>query len=261
MLGKTRGFQFRLITLLALLAGMTAIAAHASTDTSVHNERASGSTIADSSAGSALCGSSAYAQTTLPPSPEVLAWTSHEVVIGTVTEKLAPVWGDPIMTGSAEEFEGKSIRIIYTEYAVDVEERIRGREHDVIRTRIPGGTIGDCTIQSDAVQVAEGDRVLLFLSGQVESHDDRPGPAYYLTHVKTGVWDFIEGQDVAPRVFVEAADVHGPAASGPLEHFTRSWPESRSSMRDSLRSGELPPGDSTHGVPRVPLEAAPVRDS
>lgn len=107
-----------------------------------------------------------------------LAWASHQIVVGTVVEILPPVWGDVLNPGYS------NYRPIYTDYVVQVEQRLRGKPVERVRVRQLGGTIDGCTQDNvDSVPMEVGDRALLFLTGQLSDAEE---PTYFLTGVRQG---------------------------------------------------------------------------
>ena len=107
-----------------------------------------------------------------------LAWASHQIVVGTVVEILPPVWGDVLNPGYS------NYRPIYTDYVVQVEQRLRGKPMERVRVRQLGGTIDGCTQDNvDSVPMEVGDRALLFLTGQLSDAEE---PTYFLTGVRQG---------------------------------------------------------------------------
>lgn len=89
---------------------------------------------------------------------EELAWTSHQVIMGTVIERQPSVWGH------AHNPLDPSRRLISTPYLARVEQRLRGQPGDIVTVRQWGGIIGTRTQTNAFEQVlAVGERVLLFL--------------------------------------------------------------------------------------------------
>lgn len=98
------------------------------------------------------------------PSFEHLAWTSTQVVTGTITEKHDAQFAEPHWFA-----HGPCLEIV-TEYTLKVETRYRGFESDRLTIRVPGGTIGQYEAQiGNTPSYEPGDRVIIFLFDAPES--------------------------------------------------------------------------------------------
>lgn len=117
------------------------------------------------------------------PTAEALAWASHQVIIGTVTEKLPSQWGDPVAPGA-----GITARNIYTDYAIDVKERLRGVNENPIHLRVLGGQIDSCVMKDTSNPSIEvGQQVFLFLGEPVSGTKVL---TYPLVNGPDGFWQF-----------------------------------------------------------------------
>jgi hypothetical protein len=109
-----------------------------------------------------------------------LAWVSHQVVVGTVTEELPPVWIYP------EPQNRPLSRQIYTDYLVRIDQQLRGLPETTVRVRYQGGKLDGCTQQNaDVPPLVVGDRLLFFLrefaipSAQPPAYSAIGGPQGY----------------------------------------------------------------------------------
>lgn len=176
-----------------------------------------------------------------------LAWTSRQIVVGTVVEQLPPaVVADPRGTPTIGERAGPAAagnkdRIV-TDYTVRVERQFRSLPVQTIRVRRPGGTIGGCTqVYDSEPPLAVGDRVLLFLTGKAAQ--TAAVPVYGVNAGRQGAWA------VKPEGTVDTRLQHLQPFNGkPLDEVGRQ-------LRGALAGA--PPAT----LPRpfvVPLEEAPL---
>ncbi|MDI3342065.1 MAG: hypothetical protein QJR03_16205 [Sphaerobacter sp.] len=164
-----------------------------------------------------------------------LAWRSHQIVVGTVVERLPPVWGDVLNP------EQSNYRPIYTDYVVQVEQRLRGKPGASVRVRQLGGTIDGCTQKNgNEVPMTVGDRVLLFLTAPVPDAD---APTYFITGVEQGFWSVRDDGTVDP--------LRRPLYD---QHAGRTVAEIRRAVAEALSS--KPP--KAMSVPAVSLADAPL---
>lgn len=170
---------------------------------------------------------------------EELAWTSHQVIIGTVIERQPSVWGH------AHNPLDPSRRLIYTPYLVRVEQGLRGQPGDIVTVRQWGGTIGTCTQtkQTNTFEqgLAVGERVLLFLRAS-----NPPGTSltYSVNGGDQGRWTIEPDGTVSSSV-------------GHLERYNRqSLATIVAQVLSSLASG--PPATPWVREHLVPLESAPA---
>ncbi len=111
---------------------------------------------------------------------EELAWSSHQVVVGTVAERQPSEWGE------SPNPSDPTSRVIFTTYVMQVEQRLRGQPSDRILVRQMGGTIGDCTQEHDSEpQLAVGQLVLLFLREEQSANMET---IYHLTGGPQAYW-------------------------------------------------------------------------
>jgi hypothetical protein len=111
---------------------------------------------------------------------EELAWSSHQVVVGTVAERQPSEWGE------SPNPSDPTSRVIFTTYVVQVEQRLRGQPLDTILVRQMGGTVGDCIQEHDSEsQLAVGEQALLFLREEQPSDTQA---TYELTGGPQGYW-------------------------------------------------------------------------
>jgi hypothetical protein len=98
---------------------------------------------------------------------ETLAWISHQVVIGTVTEVVGPSWMEPDPRHPGRP--GQCLQIM-TDYLVEIETHYRGAPADTVRVRVRGGELDGYEQRTDvAPRLEMGDRVLMFLTEAPES--------------------------------------------------------------------------------------------
>ena len=110
-----------------------------------------------------------------------LAWVSHHVVVGTITEELPPVWVYP------DPQRQPHSRTIYTDYLVRVDQRLRGLPEATVRVRRLGGKLDGCTQQNlDEQPLTVGDRLLFFL--HEFTIPSAPPPTYSATGGPQGYW-------------------------------------------------------------------------
>lgn len=167
---------------------------------------------------------------------EELAWTSHQVIIGTVIERQPSVWGH------AHNPLDPSRRLIYTPYLVRVEQRLRGQPGDIVTVRQWGGTIGTCAQTNTFEQgLAVGERVLLFLRA---SNPPGTSLAYSLNGGDQGRWT------IGPNGTVSSSVGH-------LERYNgQSLATIVAQVLSSLASE--PPATPWVREHLVPLESAPA---
>jgi len=151
-----------------------------------------------------------------------LAWASHQIVVGTVVEILPPVWGAVLNPGYS------NYRPIYTDYVVQVEQRLRGTPVERVRVRQVGGTIDGRTQES-------GDTVPMAVA-------DAEEPTYFLAGVGQGFWQVRDDDTVVPF------------AAHYNQHAARTIAEIRHVVAEALSSDPPKPMP----VPAVSLDAAPL---
>jgi len=151
-----------------------------------------------------------------------LAWASHQIVVGTVVEILPPVWGAVLNPGYSNH------RPIYTDYVVQVEQRLRGTPVERVRVRQVGGTIDGRTQES-------GDTVPMAVA-------DAEEPTYFLAGVGQGFWQVRDDDTVVPF------------AAHYNQHAARTIAEIRHVVAEALSSDPPKPMP----VPAVSLDAAPL---
>lgn len=173
-----------------------------------------------------------------------LAWYSHQIVVGTVTENLGSrkVEG----TGPAPEVDFH----IVTDYLVQVEDRLRGSDavagDPTVTIESYGGTVDDCTMTWHEWPPFEvGDRALFFLRDFEES--DQPA-AYQIFGRQQGYWAIDDAGLAAPPGAVHLLPERRPV---PIDQLTGL-------VRASLLDG--PPDDNTYLMDWyfVPLDEAPM---
>lgn len=122
---------------------------------------------------------------------EELTSRSSLVVVGTIVEVQAPVWGPEVTSRDG------SFRYIETHYIVRVEDRLQGDAGDTLIVREPGGSIDGCTqTYSPQTHMGINQRALLFLSDPA----DRPqGTTYSVVGGDQGYWSVNEDQTVQTR--------------------------------------------------------------
>jgi len=151
-----------------------------------------------------------------------LAWASHQIVVGTVVEILPPVWGAVLNPGYSNH------RPIYTDYVVQVEQRLRGTPVERVRVRQVDGTIDGCTQES-------GDTVPMAVA-------DAEEPTYFLAGVGQGFWQVRDDDTVVP------------SAAHYNQYAARTLAEIRHVAAEALSSDPPKPMP----VPAVSLDAAPL---
>ena len=110
-----------------------------------------------------------------------LAWVSHHVIVGTITEELPPVWVYP------DPQRQPHWRTIYTDYLVRVDQRLRGLPEATVRVRRLGGKLDGCTQQNpDEPILTIGGQHLLFL--HEFTVPNAPMPAYSAIGGPQGYW-------------------------------------------------------------------------
>lgn len=163
-----------------------------------------------------------------------LAWMSHQVVTGVVTEERDPFLGEALNP------EYSPVRPIYTDYTFEITDRIRGKAIERLRIRQAGGTIGDCTQEVDPLaDLNEGDRLLLFLNYPVSDAEE---PTFFITGGLQGYWQVTDQNTVMP--------VEGNYA----RFFSANFADLAAEIRESLAGS---PPDSAP-LPIISLEDAPV---
>jgi hypothetical protein len=178
---------------------------------------------------SAACSFIIYGSIALIPTLEDLARQSPDIVVGTIVERLAPVWGPESVSSDGP------MRTIETHYRVRVEELIRGESGDTLLIRQIGGSLDGCTQSADPqARISKGQHVLLFLA---DTQEREAGTTYAIMGVTQGYWIVAGDGSVRPGA------PHFEASYGlPLEQVV-------SQIRDSL----VHPGE---GSPR-PEDASP----
>ena len=162
-----------------------------------------------------------------------LAWASDQIVVGEVI-RAHPTTPDP-----------RAARLpFHTDFDVRVESFVRGQPMEIVTIRQPGGEIpGGCTDRMGQLELATGDRFLLFLD-----HDERTefGDAYLVVGDRQGYWRLTDKD-----TFVELVPHYQEAFERqPLASATTA-------IRDALR-GEMPTRPIGGVAPVVPLDAAPL---
>lgn len=162
-----------------------------------------------------------------------LAWASDQIVVGEVI-RAHPTTPDP-----------RAARLpFHTDFDVRVESFVRGQPMETVTIRQPGGEIpGGCTDRMGQLELATGDRFLLFLD-----HDERTefGDAYLVVGDRQGYWRLTDKD-----TFVELVPHYQEAFERqPLASATTA-------IRDALR-GEMPTRPIGGVAPVVPLDAAPL---
>lgn len=104
----------------------------------------------------AACDALIMGSTVMFESIDELAWFSHQVVVGTVAERLPAA--KVSVEGSALPFTiVRDVRIV-------IEQQFRGQAGESVWVRTLGGKIGDCLQEyPESPQLEPGDRVLVFL--------------------------------------------------------------------------------------------------
>lgn len=151
-----------------------------------------------------------------------LAWSSHQVVVGTVTERLPAA--KVTVEGSMLPFT------IVRDVNLAVEEQFRGQPADDVWIRTLGGSVGSCSQEfPDSPQLEPGDRVLVFLR-RIKGADRN---VYEFVGSPQGHWTvstdgmvtteaahLLPGGQPAPLTTIEATIVSalaaGPPANSPL---------------------------------------------
>jgi len=162
-----------------------------------------------------------------------LAWASDQIVVGEVI-RAHPTTPDP-----------RAARLpFHTDFDVRVESFVRGQPMETVTIRQPGGEIpGGCTDRMGQLELATGDRFLLFLD-----HDERTefGDAYLVVGDRQGYWRLTDDD-----TFTSLAPHYQEAFEGqPLTSATAA-------IRDALR-GEMPALPIGGVAPVVPLDATPL---
>lgn len=160
-----------------------------------------------------LCGAEVTQNLVLRGNLEEITWASDQIVVATVSGRVRSLLGDLRSTGDPSLGETQD-RPILTEYAVQVDSRLRGTEEDELVIRIPGGTLEGCTQYNvDWPQFESGDQALMFLRWTGEVFELTAGPFAYWEHVGDGIRpyylsDLLLPEDVESVPFEEvAADV------------------------------------------------------
>ncbi len=159
-----------------------------------------------------------------------LAWYSQQIVIGTVTEKLASrkvPGGGP--TPEVDYY-------IVTDYVIEVEERMRGSEDvaadKTVIVQAWGGTVNGCTQTWNGWPPFDvGDRALFFLR---DFDDDDQSNAYDIFGRHQGYWEIDSAGFAAPNSAVHLLPNRLPIQIDQLSE----------QVRDSLADG--PPDDPTY---------------
>ncbi len=164
--------------------------------------------------------------------PAALAWGSNQVVAGTIAEELPPIAYRPDPRGAPDLREHR------TDYAIQVDSRVRGVPGDVIYLRRPGGTLDGCAqIYESEPELVVGQRLLLFLG------PPQPGaaiPTYLAAGGAQSYWRLAPDGTVATTIYQAYAGL--PLAT----------------LIEQLRAALLGPQPVTPGLPVVPLEQAPL---
>lgn len=167
---------------------------------------------------------------------EQLAWTSTQVIVATVEERLPPVWG-PDWRGDADQ------QAIYTDTRLTVDQPVRGTPLTSLLVRQPGGTIDSCAQRVvPTIDFAPGDRYLLFLLDP-STTGERPA-VYRVTGSEQGAWRI--GADGAVHV--------------PNQNFQQYDGKPVADVAEAIRAllGAPPPDDPWAKNGAVPLEQAPI---
>jgi hypothetical protein len=146
---------------------------------------------------------------------EDLAWISHQVAIGTVTDMIGPAWMEPAPRHPGQR--GNCLQIM-TDYEVTIERHYRGTPTDSLRVRVRGGESEGYEQKTDVSPTLKpGDRLLLFL-GKAPQSDVLPNAWFALGN---RVWT-IDDND----------EIHGDAFLDDFEMLTLNTVDSR--IRDAL---------------------------
>lgn len=111
-----------------------------------------------------------YVDYDLDPYPPVedLAWSSGQIVVGTVSEDLGPDWAEPDNVSSSRDTRG--CLEIMNDYEIEVERQFFGESAETLRIRAPGGELdGYEQLHGIAPDLEPGERYLFFLFKAPES--------------------------------------------------------------------------------------------
>lgn len=124
---------------------------------------------------------------------EELAWSSHQIVAGTIVERLPSVRSTaPISPRAPDQ------RAILTDYVVRVDQRVRGLPVPTVRVRQVGGTVDGCSLTNmDAVDLPIGGRFLLFL--RIDPEVAAQVPTYRIIADYQGAWPLDPNGTVTTR--------------------------------------------------------------
>jgi hypothetical protein len=165
--------------------------------------------------------------------PAELPWASHQIVTGTVVERL------PTIAYAPDPAARPGYRELRTDYAIQVDGRVRGQPFALIHLRRAGGTVDGCTTayQSEPEPVV-GQRLLLFLATPQRG----TGVPTYAAFGAQGYWD------------LTAAG----AATNPLPHYRDHSGLPLPRLIEAVRAALADPPPTTLGPLLVPLDEAPL---
>ncbi len=140
-----------------------------------------------------MCGVIVAARYERFESLEQLSWAAHQIVAGTVTERLPAVW---IPSPNPERHP--ELRRIATDVVVRVEMRLRGLPGSTVHVRQLGGSIDGCEMADRSEPpLTVGSQVLLFLRDPV---GDAPVPTYSALAGPHGTWRLNADRTVTPSM-------------------------------------------------------------
>ncbi len=165
--------------------------------------------------------------------PAELPWASHQIVMGTVVAQL------PTIAYAPDPAARPSDRELRTDYAIQVDGRVRGQPFALIHLRRAGGTVDGCTTayRSEPEPVV-GQRLLLFLGTPQRG----TGVPTYAAFGAQGYWDLTAA---------------GTAAN-PLPHYRDYSGLPLPQLLDAVRAALTGPPPATLGPLLVPLDEAPL---
>ena len=165
--------------------------------------------------------------------PAELPWTSHQIVIGTVVEQL------PTIAYAPDPAARPGYRELRTDYAVQVDGRVRGRPIARVHLRRAGGTVDGCTtINESEPELVVGQRLLLFLANPQRG----TGVPTYVAFGAQGYWNLTpEG-----------------LATNPLPHYREYSGLPLARLVDVVRAALVGPPPDGLGPLLVPLDEAPL---
>ena len=189
----------------------------------------------------AACDARISEDTVMFQSVGALAWSSHQVVEGTVVEVL-PAKKIKI-AGSMLPF------MIVTDAMVKVEQRFRGQPADIVRVRMLSGSIGGCAQEfPDMPQLKAGSRVLLFVRQPDAPTGDN---AYEFTGGAQGVWDILDNGLVTTRA-IHLLPAYQPAPLGSIEAAISAALAAGPPSDDPLVNQFLVPASEAPIAPGIP---------